>query len=162
MSVSVATPRLGLGALALAALFTIALVLIAMRFAFGLEAIANINDAYPWGWWIGFGVMSFISLGACGFTIALLVDVLGMHRYEPLVRPALVCGLLLYLSYAMILGIEIGRPWKGWIVFFSWAHTSALFEVAWCATTFQKGIDKLGQIQHIPTEVQAITIRRLH
>jgi Ni/Fe-hydrogenase subunit HybB-like protein len=32
--------------------------------------------------------------------------------------------------------IELGRPWMGWIIFFSWQPTSALFEVAWCATLY--------------------------
>ena len=117
-------------------LFGVALVLIAVRFSFGLGAIANINDAYPWGWWIGFGVMSFISLGACGFTMALLADVIGIRKFEPFVRPGMVLGLLFYLSYIVILGVEVGRPWKAWIVFLSWGHTSALFEIAWCATIY--------------------------
>jgi Ni/Fe-hydrogenase subunit HybB-like protein len=117
-------------------LVSAAVVLIVVRFVYGLGAIANINDGYPWGWWVGFGVMSFISLGACGFTMALLADVLGLHKYHPFVRPTMVLGLLFYLSYVIILGIEIGRPWKAWIIFFSWGHTSALFEIAWCATIY--------------------------
>jgi len=118
------------------ALLVLGLFFVVVRFVYGLGAIANINDAYPWGWWIGFGVMGFISLGGCGFTIALLADIFGIHRFHPLVRPALVCGLLLYLSYSVILFIEIGRPWKAWILFFSWAPTSALYEIAWCATLY--------------------------
>jgi Ni/Fe-hydrogenase subunit HybB-like protein len=125
-----------LGTIVALGLFTTAIVLIGVRFVYGLGAIANINDGYPWGWWIGFGVMSFISLGACGFTMALLADVLGIHKYNPFVRPTMVLGLIFYLSYVVILGIEIGRPWKAWIIFFSWGHTSALFEIAWCATIY--------------------------
>jgi Ni/Fe-hydrogenase subunit HybB-like protein len=125
-----------LGTIVALGLFTTAIVLIGVRFVYGLGAIANINDGYPWGWWIGFGVMSFISLGACGFTMALLADVLGIHKYHPFVRPTMVLGLIFYLSYLVILGIEIGRPWKAWIIFFSWGHTSALFEIAWCATIY--------------------------
>ena len=106
------------------------------RFAFGIGAIANINNAYPWGWWVGFGVLSFIAFGGCGFTIALMVDILGMRRYAPFLRPAITMGLLLYLGYVVILMIELGRPWMGWIIFFSWQPTSALFEVAWCATLY--------------------------
>jgi Ni/Fe-hydrogenase subunit HybB-like protein len=106
------------------------------RFAFGIGAIANINNAYPWGWWVGFGVLSFIAFGGCGFTLALMVDILGMNRYAPFLRPAITMGLLLYLGYVVILMIELGRPWMGWIIFFSWQPTSALFEVAWCATLY--------------------------
>ena len=58
------------------------------RFVFGIGAIANVNNAYPWGWWVGFGVLSFVAFGGTGFTAALLVDILGLHRYAPFVRPA--------------------------------------------------------------------------
>jgi Ni/Fe-hydrogenase subunit HybB-like protein len=121
------------------ALLTVAVIgtgFILVRFAFGIGAIANINNAYPWGWWVGFGVLSFIAFGGCGFTIALLVDILGLHRYQPFVRPAITMGLLLYLGYVVILMVELGRPWMGWLIFFSWSPTSALFEVAWCATIY--------------------------
>ncbi|MBW2692386.1 MAG: polysulfide reductase NrfD [Deltaproteobacteria bacterium] len=121
---------------ALVAVAVIGGLFILARFAFGIGAIANINNAYPWGWWVGFGVLSFIAFGGCGFTIALLVDILGQHRFAPLVRPAITMGLLLYLGYVVILMIELGRPWMGWIIFFSWQPTSALFEVAWCATLY--------------------------
>lgn len=136
MGVAVGQGRVSLGNVLGLGLFAVALVLIGIRFTYGLQSIANINDAYPWGWWIGMGVMSFISFGGAGFTMALLADVLGLHRFEPFVKPGMVVGLLFYLSYVLILGMEVGRPWKAWIVFFSWAHTSAMFEVAWCATIY--------------------------
>jgi len=27
-----------------------------VRFATGIGSIANINNAYPWGWWVGYGL----------------------------------------------------------------------------------------------------------
>ena len=75
------------------------------RFIFGIGAIANINNAYPWGWWVGFGVLGFISFGGAGFTLALMVDIFGMHRYAPFLRPAITMGLLLNLGYVVILMI---------------------------------------------------------
>jgi len=121
---------------ALVAIAIIGGIFTLVRFAFGIGAIANVNNAYPWGWWVGFGVFSFIAFGGCGFTLALLVAILGQHRFAPLVRPAITMGLLLYLGYVVILMIELGSPWMGWIIFFSWQPTSALFEVAWCATLY--------------------------
>jgi Ni/Fe-hydrogenase subunit HybB-like protein len=35
-----------------------------------------------------------------------------------------------------VLMVELGRPWMVWIVFFSWAPTSAMFEVALCAVSY--------------------------
>ncbi|MBW1884838.1 MAG: hypothetical protein JRJ58_15010, partial [Deltaproteobacteria bacterium] len=100
--------RQALVAIAVAgALFAVA------RFIFGIGAIANINNAYPWGWWVGFGVLGFISFGGCGFTLALMVDIFGLHRYASLLRPAITMGLLLYLGYVIILMMELGRPWMG-------------------------------------------------
>jgi len=149
------------------------------RFAFGIGAIANINNAYPWGWWVGFGVLSFIAFGGCGFTLALMVDILGMHRYTPFLRPAITMGLLLYLGYVVILLIELGRPWMGWIIFFSWQPTSALFEVAWCATLYttvltielgkvaathyrwQRSARLLGLI-YLPAVVIGVSLSHLH
>ncbi len=121
---------------ALVAIAVIGALFAVARFIFGIGAIANINNAYPWGWWVGFGVLGFISFGGCGFTLALMVDIFGLHRYAPLLRPAITMGLLLYLGYVVILMIELGRPWMGWLIFFSWQPTSALFEVAWCATLY--------------------------
>jgi Ni/Fe-hydrogenase subunit HybB-like protein len=121
---------------ALVAIAVVGALFAVARFIFGIGAIANINNAYPWGWWVGFGVLGFISFGGCGFTLALMVDIFGMHRYAPLLRPAITMGLLLYLGYVVILMIELGRPWMGWLIFFSWQPTSALFEVAWCATLY--------------------------
>jgi formate dehydrogenase iron-sulfur subunit len=107
-----------------------------VRFGFGIGSIANVNQAYPWGWWVGFGVLSMIAFGATGFTMALVVDVFGVQKYAPLLRPAILIGFLFYNGYAIILMIELGRPWMGWLIFLSWAPTSALFEVAWCATLY--------------------------
>jgi len=120
----------------LLAILAVGVVYMIIRFAFGIGSIANINNAYPWGWWVGFGVLSFIAFGATGFTLALIVDILGIQRYYPLLRPAIVMGLLFYQGYVVVLMIELGRPWMGWLIFFSWSPTSALFEVAWCATLY--------------------------
>jgi Ni/Fe-hydrogenase subunit HybB-like protein len=114
-----------------------AAILTVWRFATGLASISNINDAYPWGWWTGF-FMTLIAFGSTGFTIGLLADVFGVHKFHAFVRPGVLMGLMFYLSYAVILVIELGRPWMGWIVFppFTWQPHSALFEIALCASAY--------------------------
>src|SRR5262245_28155102 len=72
-----------------------------VRFVGGIGSIANINNAYPWGWWVGYGIMTMIAMRAVGFTITALVEILGVHRYHPFLRPA-------------VLMVELGRPWKVW------------------------------------------------
>jgi Ni/Fe-hydrogenase subunit HybB-like protein len=124
-------------------------------------------------------VLSFIAFGGCGFTLGLIVEILGLHRYAPLVRPAITMGLLLYLGYVVILLIELGRPWMGWIIFFVWRPTSALFEVAWCATLYtivlmiefgsvaarhyrwRRAMRLIGAI-YLPTVVIGIALSHLH
>lgn len=106
-----------------------------LRFTSSLREIANINNAYPWGWWTGW-FMSLIAFGGAGFTTALLVEIFGMHRFKPFLRPGLILGLLFYLGYTVVLMIELGRPWMGFLVFFTWAPTSPLWEIAWCATLY--------------------------
>ena len=103
-----------------------------MRFATGIGTIANINNAYPWGWWVGYGIMTMIALGAVGFTITALVEVLActaITRSSP--RGAHGAALLYQRDHHAHGGT---RPAvEGWMVLVSWAPTSALFEVGWCA-----------------------------
>jgi Ni/Fe-hydrogenase subunit HybB-like protein len=117
----------------LLAIIGVALVVAVIRYATGIGSIANINNAYPWGWWVGYGIMTTIALGGVGFTITLLVEVFGRHRYHSFLRPAVLMAMLLYISAITMLMVELGRPWKVWMILISWAPTSALYEVGWCA-----------------------------
>jgi Ni/Fe-hydrogenase subunit HybB-like protein len=101
-----------------------------VRYASGIGGIANINNAYPWGWWVGYGIMTMIAMGGVGFTITALVEILGAHRYHPFLRPAVLIGLLCYSSAILMLMVELGRPSMVWMILISWAPTSALYEAA--------------------------------
>jgi Ni/Fe-hydrogenase subunit HybB-like protein len=74
-----------------------------------------------------------IAIGGVGFTMTALVEILGVHRYHSFLRPAVLMGLLCYTGAITMLMVELGRPWKVWMVLVSWAPTSALYEVGWCA-----------------------------
>jgi Ni/Fe-hydrogenase subunit HybB-like protein len=117
----------------LLALMALGAAITLVRYVGGIGSIANINDAYPWGWWVGYGIMTMIALGGVGFTITAIVEILGVHRYHPFLRPAVLMGMLCYISAIVMLMVELGRPWKVWMILVSWAPTSALFEVGWCA-----------------------------
>ena len=58
------------------------------RFTQGLGATTNLQDSVPWGLWIGFDFIG-VGLAAAGFTIAATVHIFNIHKYEPLVRPAI-------------------------------------------------------------------------
>jgi Ni/Fe-hydrogenase subunit HybB-like protein len=107
-----------------------------VRFATGIATIANINQAYPWGWWVGFDMLTRIALGGVGFTMAAAGEIFAVKGLRHMVRAALLLGLLWYLTYAAVLMVELGRPWMIWMVFLSWAPTSAMYEVALCAVAY--------------------------
>src|SRR4029453_16954354 len=113
-----------------------AVVTTIIRFATGLATVANINQAYPWGWWVGFDMLTRIALGGVGFTMAAAGEIFAVKGLRHIVAAALLLGLLWYLTYAAVLMVELGRPWMIWLVFLSWAPTSAMYEVALCAVAY--------------------------
>ena len=117
----------------LLAIMVVAGIIAFVRFATGIGTVANINNAYPWGWWVGYGIMTMIAIGGVGFTITALVEIFGVHRYHSFLRPAVLMAFLCYASAITMLMVELGRPWMVWMVLVSWAPTSALYEVGWCA-----------------------------
>ena len=164
---------------ALLAVMAVAVVITVVRFAAGIGSIANINNAYPWGWWVGYGIMTMIAIGGVGFTITGLVEVLGGHRYHSFLRPAVLMAFLCYVSAITMLMVELGRPWKVWLVLVSWAPTSALYEVGWCAFLYlsvlafefaQVPVEQLGwgralnviRAIYIPVMLLGVTLSHLH
>jgi Ni/Fe-hydrogenase subunit HybB-like protein len=108
------------------------------RYVFGLGAVANINDGYPWGIWIAFDVVTGTALGCGGFAVALLVYILNKGRYHPLVRPAILTSLLGYGLAVLAVAIDLGRPWELWkipLFFCRWTGSPQL-EVALCVTAY--------------------------
>ena len=150
-----------------------------VRFATSIGTVANINNAYPWGWWVGYGIMTMIAIGGVGFTMTALVEILGVHRYHSFLRPAVLMGLLCYASAITMLTVELGRPWKVWMVLVSWAPTSALYEVGWCAFLYlnvliiefaqvpleQAGWNRAARVVraiYIPIMILGVTLSHLH
>jgi Ni/Fe-hydrogenase subunit HybB-like protein len=165
--------------MALLAIMAVAVILTVVRYAGGIGTVANINNAYPWGWWVGYGIMTMIGLGGVGFTITLLVEVLGVHRYHPLLRPAVLMALLCYSGAIVMLMVELGRPWMVWMILVSWAPTAALYEVGWCAFLYlsvlafefaQVPLEQLGwgrvlsitRVIYMPLMLLGVTLSHLH
>ena len=96
----------GLVALALAAL---GLGVGLYRLIFGLKAVTNLSDQYPWGLWISFDVMAGVALAAGGFTTTLAAYVMGWKKYKPVVRPAVLTAFLGYLMVGVGLFFDVGK-----------------------------------------------------
>lgn len=97
----------------------------------GLGASTNLNNAYPWGLWIGFDLF-MVAFSGGAFTLATLVYVFQMHRFHAAIRPTVLTGLLGYTSVLVILLMDLGR-WDRFYHFIIYPNiNSALFEVSWC------------------------------
>lgn len=124
------------GVLVLLALMLAGGAALAARFIGGLGAATNLDNATPWGLWIGVDVASGVALAAGGFTTAFLAHILSRHNYEPIIRPALLTAALGYTFVALGVFVDIGRSWAIWKPIFFQNHNSALFEVAMCVMTY--------------------------
>jgi Ni/Fe-hydrogenase subunit HybB-like protein len=165
--------------LLLLAIMAAAAILTLIRYATGIASVANINNAYPWGWWVGYGIMTMIAVGGVGFTITLLAEILGIHRFHPMLRPAVLMAFLCYTSAIVMLMVELGRPWMVWMILVSWAPTAALYEVGWCAFLYltvlaiefaQVPAEELGwgpvlrviRVIYFPVMLLGVTLSHLH
>ena len=118
-------------------IIVLGLVLIGVRLLKGLGAVTNLSQTTPWGLWIGFDVMCGVALAAGGYTIAATVHLFGLKDYEPLVRPAILTGLLGYVFVVVGLVLDLGQPWRmPFIMIFPRGVTSVLFEVGMCVAAY--------------------------
>ncbi|MGE5315376.1 MAG: NrfD/PsrC family molybdoenzyme membrane anchor subunit [Acidobacteriota bacterium] len=107
-----------------------------LRFGAGLGASTNLSDEFPWGIWIGFDVLCGVGLAAGGFTLAALVYVFNLKRFEPIVRPTILTAFLGYILVTVGLMFDLGRPWAIWHAIIMWNPHSVMFEVAWCVMLY--------------------------
>jgi len=114
----------------------IGLTFVAVRYIFGLGAVTNLNQFFPWGIWIGLDVAAGVALAAGGFTTAALGHIWYREKYEVLVRPALLTALLGYTFVALGVTTDIGRWYFIWHPIIMWNGNSALFEVGMCVMIY--------------------------
>jgi Ni/Fe-hydrogenase subunit HybB-like protein len=107
-----------------------------VRYTRGLGASTNMNDGFPWGIWIGFDMLCGVGLAAGGFTLAALVHIFHIKRFEPIVRPTILTAFLGYLLAIVGLMFDLGRPFQIWHAIIMWNPHSVMFEVAWCVMLY--------------------------
>ena len=109
------------------------------RFIFGLAAVTNLDNQYPWGIWIAIDVATGVAMAAGGFTAAAtLAHIFNRRHYRVLVRPALLTAMLGYTFVSLGLVVDLGRPYNMWhpLLPSMWQGNSVLFEVAICVTIY--------------------------
>ncbi len=107
-----------------------------LRVRYGLGAVTNLSDQFPWGIWIGFDILCGVGLAAGGFTLVAVVHIFNIERYKPILRPAIVTAFLGYLLVVMALLFDLGRPDRIWHPLVMWNPHSVMFEVAWCVALY--------------------------
>ena len=107
-----------------------------VRFFQGLGAATNLSDQFPWGIWIGFDVLCGVGLAAGGFTLAAIVYIFNIKRFEPIIRPTILTAFLGYVLVIVGLMFDLGRPLQIWHAIIMWNPRSVMFEVAWCVMLY--------------------------
>ena len=110
----------------------------AVRFIYGLGAVTNLDNNYPWGLWIAIDLASGVALAAGWFTMAFLAHIFHNNQYHVLVRPALLTAMIGYTFVALGVVVDLGRYYNIWHVMMPsmWQGNSVLFEVGICVMIY--------------------------
>ena len=116
-----------------AVIISVGVVLIIIRFIFGLGSITNLNQDFPWGLWIGFDVVTGVAFAGGAYVMTFMVYILRMEKFHPIIRITVLNGFLAYIFYAGALLLDLGRPWHviNPIIGNSFGVSSVMFLVAW-------------------------------
>ena len=107
-----------------------------IRFVYGLGAVTNLNNQYPWGIWIGIDVAAGVALAAGGFTTAALVYIFNKEDFHDIARPALLTAMLGYTFVAIGVAFDLGRYYFIYHPLYMWNGNSVLFEVGICVMAY--------------------------
>jgi Ni/Fe-hydrogenase subunit HybB-like protein len=120
--------------LVLGAFGVTAIVLLLVRFFFGMGAVTNLNGGYPWGIWVVYDIVVGTAFACGGYALAVTVYVFNKGRYHPLVRTALLTSLLGYALGAAGAFIDMGRYWNFYNMFLPWQVNphAVMLEVGLC------------------------------
>jgi len=111
----------------------IGVVILYIRFTQGLGSVTNLSQQFPWGFWIGFDVVTGVAFAGGAYVITFVVYIMKVEKYHSIVRVTVLNGLLAYIFYAGALVLDLGRPWHiiNPIIGNSFGFNSVLFLVSW-------------------------------
>jgi len=128
-----------------------------LRFTGGLQSATNLNDAHPWGLWIGFDILCGVGLAAGGFTLCAVTHIFHIRKFEPLTRPAILTAFLGYLLVVFGLLFDLGKPYNIWHAIIMWNTRSVMFEVAWCVMLYTTVLS----LEFLPVVLEKFKLQRL-
>lgn len=108
-------------------------ILILYRLVYGLGAVTNLSQEFPWGIWIGFDVMVGVAFAGGAYVLTFVVYVLRAEKYHPIIRATVLNGLLAYVFYAGAIFLDLGRWWNIANPLYGnkFGVNSVLFLIAW-------------------------------
>lgn len=152
---SLATPFNVIAALIL----TASVPVFMMRYMKGLATVVDASSEYPWGILLSWGIFAGEPMFAAGFVVAAAYYLFGMKSYKPLVRLAVLGGMLGYAFAASYLLIDLGRPWRIYYpMLINFGPSSVLFIVAWHVSLYST----VQLLEFSPPILEWLGSRRLH
>ena len=156
-----------------------AIYVLVAKLMYGLGAVTNLSDNWPWGLWIGFDVGAYIAVAAGGFSVAALYYIFKVEKLRPLAKPAVLIAMLCYTIAAIGIFIDLGRSINIVHPLWMWLPESVVFEVGWCVmlyltvlylevspNLFQRwGAQTLMKVHHfflIPLVISGVILSFLH
>jgi len=131
-------PRLRLSPVVavLLTLMGIAFVVAMVRFIYGIGAISDLSNSFPWGFWISFDLFTGVAIGSGAFVMAAIVYIFELKEFRPLLRPSVLTGFLGYVMVVIALLVDLGHPERIWYMMIHWNHTSVLLEIGICVMSY--------------------------
>jgi Ni/Fe-hydrogenase subunit HybB-like protein len=128
--------RLSPLAIVLLTLMGIAIIIAMVRYVYGIGAVSNLSNSYPWAFWISFDLFTGVAISSGAFLMAALVYIFELKQFEPLIKPSVLTGFLGYIMVVLALLVDLGHPERIWYMMIHWNHTSVLLEIGICVMTY--------------------------
>ena len=85
---------------------------VVLRLSRGLAAVTTASNGEPWGLVLCFGLLCGVPSSATRYALGSAPYLLGLKRYHPVPKNAILIGSLGYRFAAVFLLNDLGRPWR--------------------------------------------------
>lgn len=121
-----------------ASVVLLGVIIMIYRYIFGVGAVSNLSDGYPWGIWLSYDVATGSAIACGGYALAVTVYVMNKFKYHSMVRSAVLASMFGYCLAGLSIMVDIGRYWNsyGFFVPSRMNANSALFEVGLCIMAY--------------------------